>query len=439
MSENNKKLLKYSWPIFIELVLQLLVANVDKIMVNSVSLTGASAITNASSIMDLLVIAFNVISLAVTILCAQLFGSNKTKQVEQVYALGLLVNGAFGFIISILLLLFGKNLFILMKLPSECMDEALSYLHICSIGLTFQGLYSTYVSMYRANGWMKYTMLVSTIMNGLNIIGNSILIPHIAVAGAAISSVISRIIGLVLLAILFNHRSPIKVNFTCLNPWPNRLFKTMLSIGLPSGGESISYNGSQMVILALVNILGNSIVKIRTFANMFAMISYLLGCAVSYAAQIIVGYMIGANDKDGAYKEAKKSTIISIILNASISLLIYLLADKLFLLFIDSTMLDIAKKVMLVDFFLEIGRAINMTMVRSLQAVGDIKFPVLCGILSMWFISIPVAYYFGFILNMGLVGIWIGMCADECLRGTIFVIRWESQVWRKKNLIGEID
>lgn len=439
MKENDKKLFKYSWPIFIELVLQLLVANVDKIMVNKVSATGATAITNASSIMDLLVIAFSVISLSVTILCAQFFGSGKSKQVEQVYALGLLVNGVFGFVISILLWLFGRNIFTLMQIPNECMDEALSYLNICSIGLVAQGLYATYVSMYRANGWMKYTMIVSTIMNGLNIVGNSILIPYIGASGAAISSVISRIIGLILLIFIFNHRSPIKVNFNCLNPWPNRLFNTMLSIGLPSGGESISYNGSQMVILTLVNMLGNSIVKVRTFANMFAMISYLLGCAVSYAAQIIVGYMIGAGDKDGAYKEAKKSTLLSIVMNGSLSVLIYLFAKPLFSIFIDDpNLLSIAKEVMLVDCILEIGRAINMTMVRSLQAVGDIKFPVMMAILSMWFISVPVAYYFGIIKGMGLVGIWIGMCADECLRGTIFVIRWESGKWRTKDLMANV-
>ena len=232
--------------------------------------------------------------------------------------------------------------------------------------------------------------------------------------------------------------SEIKVNFKCLNPWPTSLLKTMLQIGLPSGGESLSYNGSQMIILAFVNMLGNSIVKVRTFAYMFAMIGYLLGCALSQSSQIIIGYMIGAGQKDQAYKEAKKATILSIILNGTTALLIFLFAKPLFSFFIDEQYLDIARGVMFVDLILEIGRAINMTMVRSLQAVGDIKFPVTCGILSMWFISIPIAYYFGFIQNMGLVGIWIGMCADECLRGIIFIIRWESGAWRKKDLIANI-
>ena len=151
----DKKLLKYTWPIFIELVLQLLVANIDKIIVNQVSNTGASAIANASSIMDLLIIAFTVISLSVTILCSQLFGKGETDKIEQLYALGIIVNGAFGFIISIVLLMFGRNIFTIMKIPADCMNEALIYLNICSLGLAFQGIFSTYSAMFRSNGWMK--------------------------------------------------------------------------------------------------------------------------------------------------------------------------------------------------------------------------------------------------------------------------------------------
>ena len=212
----------------------------------------------------------------------------------------------------------------------------------------------------------------------------------------------------------------------------------MLKIGLPSGGETVSYNASQMVILTMVNMLGNSIVKVRTFAYMYAMIGYLLGCALSQASQVIIGYMIGEGNKELAYHEARKATVLSIILNGTTALLIFIFAEPLFSLFIDKELLHIAKSVMFVDFILEIGRAINMTMVRSLQAVGDIKFPVICGILSMWFISIPIAYYFGFVQGLGLMGIWIGMASDECLRGIIFIIRWESGKWRKKDLINNL-
>lgn len=92
------------------------------------------------------------------------------------------------------------------------------------------------------------------------------------------------------------------------------LIKDHVKIGLPSGGETVSYNASQMVILTMVNMLGNSIVKVRTFAYMYAMIGYLLGCALSQASQIIIGYMIGEGNKDLAYQEAKKATILSVIL-----------------------------------------------------------------------------------------------------------------------------
>lgn len=77
-----------------------------------------------------------------------------------------------------------------------------------------------------------------------------------------------------------------------------------------------------------------------------------------------------------------------------------------------------------------------MVMVMSLQASGDIKGPVTIGLLSMWLVSVAGAYFFGIILDFfGLIGIWIAMMLDECLRALIFIYRWHSGVWRHKNLI----
>ncbi len=74
-------------------------------------------------------------------------------------------------------------------------------------------------------------------------------------------------------------------------------------------------------------------------------------------------------------------------------------------------------------------------MVSSLQAAGDIKFPVVLGIISNWSVAVLLSYIFGIVLNMGLVGVWIAMASDECLRGPVYLFRFRSGVWKKKNLI----
>lgn len=438
----KKSLFAYTWPIFIELLLQLLVSNIDKIMVNSISDTAVSSVANATTVLDVVVIAFTVISLSITILASQYFGRNDHIRIAQVYSMGILITGVVAVLVSLILLLSAGMIFEAIRVPSECYEGSVIYLNIVAGGLLFQGVYNAYVAIFRTQGWMKQTMAVSAGVNILNTVGNFFLIygfafiPSLGVAGAAISSVFSRFIGLLVLIYIFNRRSAIRIDFSLLRPWPNQLFKTMLYVGLPSGGEALSYSASQMVILSFVNLLGNAMIKLRSFANMFQMCAYMFGSAVSQASQIIVGYLIGKGEKDQADKEVRKTLILSVVISAGVSFLFYLFSDQVFGFFIDDpSLLAVAKQIMLVEVVLESSRAVNMTLVRCLQASGDTLYPTFIGILSMWGVATLLAYVFGIWLKMGLLGVWIAMCLDETLRAIIFLIRWFSGKWRKRQLL----
>ena len=91
--------------------------------------------------------------------------------------------------------------------------------------------------------------------------------------------------------------------------------------------------------------------------------------------------------------------------------------------------------IMLIEIFLEWGRSVNIVMVRCLQAAGDIRFPVTLGILSAWTVAVLGGYLVGVVAGWGLVGIWIAMACDECLRGVLFVIRFRRGAWKKKRLV----
>lgn len=428
-------LFQYTWPIFIELILQFLVGNVDQIMVNSISDTAVSAISNANQILFVLLITFTIISLAITILATQYFGSNKLNEVAKVYSVGIFVNGAFGLIVMLFLGFTGRLLFKMMKVPSECFDDSMRYLMIINFGMIIQALYTTYVAIFRTRAWMKQTMMISLAMNVLNIVGNALLIPRLGVTGAAISSVIAKIIGLMGLMFYFHINSEIKLSFLYIKKFEWPLFYKIMDIGLPSGAESICYNLSQLAILRIVNSFGNLVIKTRSFANMFANISYMFGSAISQAVQIIVGYDIGAKDPDHANIMVKKTCIYSILLGSGISLILFIFSDQAFGMFLEPKMLSLAKKIMFIEIFLEAGRAVNMTMVRSLQACGDTKGPAIIGMISMWGISVLFSYIFATVFDMGLVGIWWAMCMDECLRALIFIIRWKKGTWRKLSVI----
>ena len=63
-----------------------------------------------------------------------------------------------------------------------------------------------------------------------------------------------------------------------------------MGIGIPSGGESLSYNLSQIVIQRMINILGAAVISTKAYASIFANFSYVYGMAVSQAGQIMVGF-----------------------------------------------------------------------------------------------------------------------------------------------------
>ena len=102
--------LSLTWPIFIELLLQMLVGNADQIMVGWYDPNGVGAIGNANQITSLLLLVFSVICTASMILIAQYLGAEDTKRVNETYTISLVVNGVFGLAIGgLLIALFMSN------------------------------------------------------------------------------------------------------------------------------------------------------------------------------------------------------------------------------------------------------------------------------------------------------------------------------------------
>ena len=86
---------------------------------------------------------------------------------------------------------------------------------------------------------------------------------------------------------------------------------------------------------------------------------------------------------------------------------------------------------------MELGRSINIIMVKTLTTAGDVWFPVVIGIFSMWTISVFGGWLLGHGISWGLTGIWIAMAFDECFRGLLFTIRFHRGKRKQKRLVSE--
>ncbi|MBE6072137.1 MAG: MATE family efflux transporter [Clostridium butyricum] len=439
---SNTSLFKLTWPIFIELVLQMLVSNADQLMISRVSQNAVAAIGNVNQIMNVLLITFNIITMATIILVSQYLGAENKNKVSEVYSVALFTNLAFSMIISILLLMFNKQIFTMMKLPGELFADAGIYISIVGGGIFLQAIFLTYSAIFRSNGLMKQGMYISVLINIINIVGNFILIngylgfPKLGISGVAISSVFSRLVGVVIIIYSFKVNIKEKISIKYLKPFPFETFKRLMKIGLPTGGESISYSLSQMVILIFVNTMGTTAITTKAYVNILVWFSFLYSSAVGQANQIRVGYLIGAGDEDGAYKKVISTLKPALLVSIVMSMILYLFSDIFLSVFTSNTeIFKVGKTLFFIDIFLEVGRTINIVIIRGLQAAGDIKYPTCIGIIFMWFIATGLSYVFGIEFGLGLAGVWLAMMLDECFRAVIFYRRWNRGAWKSRNII----
>lgn len=429
-------------PIFIELLLQVLVGNIDQMMLSNYMADSVGAVANANAVLNVFMLVFTMVSLATTILASQYMGAKQQDKVEEVYSVSVFMNIALGVVISILLVTLREPLFRLMRLDERFMKDASEYMLIVG-GFSFlQSLYLTYTAIFRSKRMMNITMFVSMAVNILNMGLNYLLIfgigpfPRMGVAGAAMATVISRAAGVIALMALMRRKVEQRVRLRYLRPFPKAMLGRLLAIGLPGAGESFSYHLSQTVLLAVINGFGANATNAKAYCAVIVQFSFLYCIAASQAAQICVGYHVGAREYDKARRLTKRLVFTSMLISVFCAVMIYLFRGTILTWFDASEVVAlICGQILLVDIFVEFGRSYNSVYIRALQGAGDIRYPVAIGIIFMWVISVGLGYLLGVVCGLGVWGVWLAMAIDECVRGLIFVFRWRSGVWMRKGLV----
>jgi len=434
-----------TWPLFIEILLYMLMGNADTLMLSQYSDNSVAAVGVSNQILSMVIVMFGFIATGTAILVAQNLGAKMNDDAREVSAVSIGANLVFGLVLSAAVFIFSEQLLRLMDLPPELFDEANSYLKIVG-GFSFiQSLIMTVSSIIRSYGFTRDIMYVTIGMNVLNVIGNYFFIfgpfgfPVLGVEGVAISTTVSRIIGLLAAIYVMTKRIPGSLPLSMLFSFPKKHLKNLLNIGIPSAGEHLSYNGSQMVITYFIATLGTQALTAKVYTQNVMMFIFLFSIAISQGTQILIGHMVGAKEIENAYKRALKSLKLAIIISIAAAVIVSFFSKDLLGIFTDNmSIIELGTTLILLTIILEPGRSFNLVLISSLRAAGDVKFPVYMGILSMWGVSVTLSYFLGIYLEMGLVGIWIAFIADEWLRGLLMLWRWRSKVWVKKSFVPDV-
>ncbi|WP_245976739.1 MATE family efflux transporter [Oceanobacillus arenosus] len=446
MTTNNTKkdlnLFILTWPIFIEIFLFMLMGLADTFMLSAVSDDAVSGVGASNQFLQIAILILQVIGSGASIVVAQYIGSRRFKDVSKIAATAITLNLVIGIIISIIFLLFGSYMLQALNLQGNVFEYAKSYLGIVGGAIFLQALINSLSAIIRVHGFTQATMFVSLGMNIIHVGGNYLLIfgnfgfPELGVEGAAISTIFSRFLALLVFFWLFYKISEVKVKLNYYFSLSKDYINKILKIGIPSAFEQVMYQSCQIVFLYYATFLGPSSLAARQYATNISMFIYLFALAIGLGTAIIVGRLVGANRSSEAYGSVWRSVRWASGATLVVVILVVLFRVPILELFTDNPeIVKLGADVLLLSFLLETGRTINIVLINSLRAAGDAKFPVLIGAFSMVAMSLPLGYFLIFYLDLGLAGIWLAIAADEWTRAVIMFFRWRSKKWEKYALV----
>lgn len=220
--------------------------------------------------------------------------------------------------------------------------------------------------------------------------------------------------------------------------FPKSELKKLLTIGIPSAGEHLAYNTSQVAITYFIASMGTIALTTKVYTINVMMFIFLFTIAIGQGTQILIGHYIGANKHQDAYDRCIKSLKISVIVAVSMAIIVSFFSKHLLGIFTDNPeIITLGTTLIFLTIILEPGRAFNIVVINSLRAAGDVKFPVYMGILSMWGVAVTLSYVLGILFGLGLVGVWIAFIVDEWLRGILMLRRWKSRKWEKMSFVSK--
>jgi putative MATE family efflux protein len=440
----DQTLFTITWPLFIEISLHMGMGIVATLILSGYSDNAVAGVGVANQILNIFILVFNVTAIGATILIGQNLGANQLDRARRLATSAFGVNFWIGIVMTIVVVAFGGLFLKFYGLSGEVYDFAYTFLTIIGLSLFLEAIALALSAVLRSYGHTKETMIVTVIMNVISIIGSFIAIkgwfglPVTGVAGVAYSMFAGRIFIIVALFYFVYKQLALKFHIKDIFNINKTDVKGLLSIGVPSAGENLSYQFSQVVITSFVALTGDAALAARVYILNISMICFLFTVAIAQGTQLLVARYIGAKQYDKALKRGLKTLKIAVIVSAAVSLVVALIGEPTLAVFTtDANIIAIALPVLWAIVFIEPGRAMNIVLMGSLKSVGDVRFPVVIGIICMWGIAVVFSYFFGITLGLGLLGIWLAQGLDEWVRGCFALKRWVSKPWEKKKVVVE--
>ena len=438
---------KYNWklaaPVMLGMLGHTFVSFVDNIMVGQLGTAELAAVSLGNSFMFIAMSIGIGFSTAITPLIAEADASNNFKKAKSTYKNGLFLCTTLG-ILLFLLVFFSKPLMYFMQQPEEVVALAIPYLNLVAFSLIPLVIFEAIKQFSDGMSMTKYPMYATLIANIINVILNYLLIfgkfgfPEMGMVGAALGTLISRVIMVIYLWTLLRYKERSRnivrnIKFFALDLL---MIKKIVNIGSLSAMQMFFEVAIFTAAIWLSGLLGKNSQAANQIALNLSSMTFMVAMGLSVASMIRVGNQKGLQN----YKELRRIAfsifLLGILLAVFFALLFFIFHKSLPNVYVDLNdatnykdnmeVLSIASNLLLAAAFFQISDSIQVVVLGALRGLQDVKIPTILTFISYWVVGFPVSYFLGKEEMYSSFGIWLGLLAGLTTASVLLFIRFNS-------------
>ncbi len=432
---------KLAYPIILGMLGHTLIGIVDNIMVGKLGATELAAVSLGNSFIFIAMSLGIGFSTAITPLIAEADSEKDEKKIRSIFHHGLLLCTILGIALFAIIVL-AKPIMLLMHQPIEVVEMAYPYIDWVAFSLIPVIIYQGYKQFADGLSKTKYSMYAIFMANVVHIFFNYVLIygiwifPKLGILGAALGTVISRIMMVVFMHYILKYDKNIKKYFKdfSFKEIKKSVLKKIVNLGTPSAMQMLFEVSLFTAAIWLSGSIGKTSQAANQIALTLATMTFMFAMGLSVTAMIRISNQKGLNDYIKLVVVAKSIFLLAIIIEIIFALFFIVFHNYLPPLFLNleninqaidnKEVIEIAAQLLLVAAVFQISDGIQVVVLGALRGLQDVKVPMYITFVAYWVIGFPISFYLGLYTELKATGIWIGLLAGLTVAAIFLYIRF---------------
>lgn len=431
-------LMKLVVPIGIQNFMLALVSVTDAVMLGRLGQQEMASVSQAGNVQFFLSLLVTGFSIGVGIMAAQYWGKGDGKSIEEIAPTGLKIILAIGGVVTLAALFAPRTLMAILTSDQALIPLGAEYLRVVAPSYFLCGITQVYFAILKNTGHTTETSVISSAAVVTNIVLNAIFIfallgcPAMGIAGAALATVISRLVELALAAAITRRKSAVQLRWSRLTKQPDRLlFQDFLRYTMPVIGASLVWGIAYMSYsVVLGHMDGDAVAANSVVAVAKSLISCLIR-GVGGGAGIMIGNLLGANLLEKARDYGRRLTVLSIVIGVASGVL--LVAATPIIMNITELTPQAARYLRIMIAFTGVNLAaqsVNHVVLDGIfGAGGDARFDMNSNIIFMWCICVPLSLMAAFWWKLSAPVVFCLCSMDEIIKLPAVFLHYRKYIW----------